>query len=378
MIRRIALLALLLAAPAAAQEADDTETFAIGADAFRAGATVRISEPGIDDVFAAGERVAIEAPISGSATLAARRVEAGAEIGGDLTAFGADVTVTAPVAGDATLMGYDVNVEAAIGADLRASGANVRLTAPVTGTAMLAGRSVFFSGAVEGDAVVAAEGLEFGPDARVAGRLTLYGEDADAIDVPGSVAPEDRIDRRLTDHWDAHTADGAESWPAVGWPGLVVGYIVGAVVLAVFVTLLAILAPASVERLRDIVRERPWRTFGMGFLALSVLLGAAFLLVLTVVGILAAPLVLIAAVLLGILGYLIGVYVVGRAVWGRFDGFPPDSIGEYALTALVGALVVSLVTLVPIAGWLVPPILALTGLGALTVAALRPEFRADA
>ena len=74
------------------------------------------------------------------------------------------------------------------------------------------------------------------------------------------------------------------------------------------------------------------------------------------------------------LGYLFAVYVVGRAVWARLDRLPPDTVGERAVAALIGAAVVSLVGLVPFVGWPLLLLLTLAGLGALAIAAFRPEF----
>ena len=195
MIRTIAAMLLLILASGAARAQDDGGSFRIGDDAYFAGSSVAVETTGLDAVFAAGERVTLAAPTSGTAHLAGRRVEARADIGGDLYAAGAGVTVGAPVAGNASLAGYDVSVEAAIGGNLRAGGKNVRVAGPVGGTALIAGESVEIEGVITGDAAIAVEDLSFGPDAKVNGRLSLYGEDVNDIAVPASVVPAERVDR---------------------------------------------------------------------------------------------------------------------------------------------------------------------------------------
>ena len=89
--------------------------------------------------------------------------------------------------------------------------------------------------------------------------------------------------------------------------------------------------------MRSAARARPRRTFGIGFLTLATLIGAAVLITLTIIGILAAPFLILAAVLLAMLGYLIGVYLVGLAIWERLGQLPPDGFPERALAVLIGA-----------------------------------------
>src|ERR687892_721718 len=98
MIRWLAALCVVLAPPLAAQERD--ETFRLGNDVYLAGASAVLDATGIDDLFAAAERVEVAAPLAGSALLAGRRVTANAAVAGDIYAAGADVTVAAPVGGD--------------------------------------------------------------------------------------------------------------------------------------------------------------------------------------------------------------------------------------------------------------------------------------
>ena len=88
--------------------------------------------------------------------------------------------------------------------------------------------------------------------------------------------------------------------------------------------------PASVERLRGLAGARPFRTFWIGFLTVSALIGASILAVLSVIGILAAPAVVLVAVALGFVGYILAIYLVGRAIWGWLGQLPPDTLPERA------------------------------------------------
>jgi hypothetical protein len=220
---------------------------------------------------------------------------------------------------------------------------------------------------------VTAGTLDFGPDARVAGRLSLYGRNADELDVPASVAPAERIER----YPDQPRPGPDEPAPASG-PGLLaatIGFVVGVMILALLSLPFALFAPNAVERLAAVTAARPLRTFWIGFLTLSALIGATVLAIATVIGILVAPALILAAAVLGFLGYLVAVYLLGRAVWVWVGHFPPDTIPERAFAALVGAVAVTVIALVPFLGWISLLVLALTGLGAISVAVLRPAFR---
>ena len=367
MIRHLAACLLVLAVPVAAQEPEDSVR--IGDDVFMAGGSAVLQAAGADDVFAAAERVDIAAPVGGSALLAGRRVTTDAAVGGDLYAFGADVTVAAPVGGDATLAGYDVNVTAEVGADLRASGRHVRVAAPVAGSALLAGATVHIDAAIAGDAEVTAGELSFGPGGRVGGRLTLHEDRPQPV--PESAVPPDRIERVPA---DPHEFDRVGA-PRLGWLALGSGFLIGVVVVAALGVIVASIAPEGLDGLRRVAGARPFRTFWVGFFTLAALIGAAVIATLSIVGIVAAPLLLALALALALLGYVIGVYLVGLAAWDRLGQLAPDSFPERALAALIGAALVGLVALVPFLGWLVLLALSLTGLGALCAAWLRPEIR---
>ena len=237
-----------------------------------------------------------------------------------------------------TAAGYDVDLAAAIGGNLRAMGRSVTVAAPVGGSALLSAETLTLDGSIGGDAAIDAETVVFGPGAKVAGQLILSGEDAGRLVVPEAVAPADRIERRPDAAVDARPGwSGAPLTPddAVrdGWIGVAVGFAIGVAILAALTFLVALAAPRKVERLAERLAEEPARTTWIGFLTLSALLGACVVAVLTIVGVLAVPVILLAAMVLGLLGYFVAVYGVGRAVWQRLDHLPPDTFAERAVAA---------------------------------------------
>jgi len=348
---------LLVALPAAAQEG-----LVLGDDVYRAGSTVVLAEKGAQSVFLAGERVAVEAGVAGSAHLAGRRVEVAAPVAGSLYAAGLDIALTAPVAGDATIAGRDIAVTAALGGSLRAAGATLRVTAPVAGNALLVGDSVTLDAPVTGDVALAADDMNFGSEARIDGKLVLLGGEDEAATVPARVVPPERTEVRRVER-------PAERPPAAGVAAGIGSFLAGIAILALLATLAASIAPVGIEALRDEISLRPFRTFGLGFLALAALVGSGVIIGLTVVGLLIVPAIVLATLLIGFAGCVTAVYMLGSSLYEWRTRREPDRLGARALAALAGAVVAGLVFLVPFLGWLFMLGLVITGTGALARAA---------
>lgn len=363
------ILAVFLASAALAQ---DQGAARIGDDAFLGGATVVHDSAGVDDLFMAGETITSAAPITGSAHMVGRKVTLAASAGGDVYAAGMEVAVTGEVTGDATLAGYEVRVEGAVGGDLRASGAKVNVSAPVGGYASVAGDEIRIDSVISGDAHLTGRSVDFGPDARVEGTLTVYEEEVGRIEVPESVASLDRVSRVKVEEW------GPEGMPAalrpITWQRLVLKFLGGVLVITVLAALTAALLPGPIAALRRQILAMPFRSIWFGFLALSTLAGAAILSAMTLIGLFVMPAVILAAVLTGFIGYVIGAYALGVGLMLAFGRGEPATFGARAIAAGVGALVAGLVALIPLLGWLFVLALTLAGVGALTLRQLRPAF----
>jgi len=368
MIRII--LAAFISICAACAQAEEAETFRIGQDAFLAGSTVVHSDAGADDLFMAGETVRVEAPIAGSAHLAGRRVEIDQTIGGDLYAVGMDVFLRGALAGDASVSGYTVEIRDAVGEDLRASGANVTVAGPVAGTALLAGDILRIESAISGDVQLSARQVEFGPEARIDGMLTLLSEAPGDIEVPPHVIPEDRITRRQVEGWQREL----RSVGAVGWWQVLWRFLMGVLVTAALVALVAAVLPGPLAEMRRRLLAAPLRSLWFGFLGLSTMTGAAILLAMTLIGMFLTPAVLVLAILLGVAGYFIAVYAFGVGLLMAAGRAEPASLGERVLAGALGAVVAGLIGLVPLVGWLFVFALGLAGAGGLIMRMFRPAF----
>ncbi|MEO0999127.1 MAG: hypothetical protein AAFW69_00760 [Pseudomonadota bacterium] len=354
-------LAVFTAQPAIADE--EVQSFGLGPDRFVAGERVVHSEEGIDDLFMAGNRVTLEAALAGSAHLAGREVEVVGAVGGDLYAAASEIELSAPVSGDATLTAYEVEIESggAVGGDLRAAAADVEVAAAIGGGAILAGDLVELDAAVAGDAAIAAREIVWGPGARIDGRLRVYAEDPEAVTVPERVASADRVEVLHIERFDREQRRGGMLGALVG------GVLLGALTVAALSYLALSVAPEAVVRWRRLALAQPLRAGVSGALVLALLFGLTGVLGMSVIGI---PLIPALGLLIGLAsfaGLAFGIYVLGLGTWMRLGGTLPEAHGTRAAIAGSAALVVGLLSFVPLLGWLL--LLALTFLGVGTLAA---------
>ena len=361
------LVAALFATPIVAD--DKPSFFDFGGDSFHAGRSMSHDAAGTDDLFMAGYRVAGNADIAGSAHMVGRRVVMEGDAGGDVYALGEEVMLRGNVSGDATLAGRAVSV-AGVGGDLRVAGSEVRLGGDVGGYAMVAGEDVTFDAAVAGDVSLAAQKVDWGDAASIAGRLIVYEGEPGGLEVPGRVVPVERIERREIEDWEGPRPPD--------WRRAIAKFLLGVVVVAALAALIAALVPERLAEMRRLILARPIHTLWLGFLALSAVIGAGVLFAITIVGLLFMPAMLLLAFLGGFAGYVVAAYAFGVGLLLAFGRNEPDSIGDRAIAAGVGALVAGIIGLIPLLGWIFVLALVLSGLGAITLRVIRPVFFSDA
>ncbi len=365
MLRPLTLICCLLAAPACAE----TSVLTIAQDRYEAGVTVLFAGPPGQDVFLAGNRVTVAAPVGGSAHLAGRRVAVDAAVAGDLFAAGYSVKVSGPVGGDASVSGYGVSLGPVTG-NLRAAGSEVTITT-VGGYALITGEDITLQGAIAGDAVLVADDITFAPGASVAGSLTIYAVDPASITVPTSVAPVTRVKIETRKSYDKGEWSDQMPMPMqVPVWRIVGGFLMGVLISGLIAAMVIAVAPKAVQNWRELALAHPGRAIWSGFLVTSALAGSGFVLMLTIVGVILLPVMLILTLVAIFAGYALGSYVLGVGLWlaaGR--AMPAGLPGKFALACL-GAFLAGLVWLVPVAGWFFVLGLTMLGIGTLAAFAL--------
>jgi len=363
MWRMLLTIAVLVLIPATCFAEDMKFEFA--GDQFASGQRPTLQQPVERDAFIAGNDVSLTAPVAGSAHLVGMNVNAAAPVTGNLYAAGFTVNVTAPVTGNLTAAGNTVAIasSARVGGNARLAGSSVTLAAPVSDSALVTAQSLTLEGTIGHDLAFHGQNLTFGPGAKVNGTLSI--EAPKPIEVPASVAPAERVKYQQaagSNYFSqaGSTAGGVLSgfWPAfwaIGTWWLLL-FVIGAAFIA--------FAPRLMGALDDAATFRPGQKLLFGLLALATLLGLVPVLVLTVVGLLLMPVLLLLIFVACTLGYIAGAFFLALRIAERTA--PIDNAPRRIAVLAVALIVAGLVSTVPVLGWVFSFVLLLFGLGLMT------------
>ena len=363
----LALTAFVAASPAS--HADDVAQLTFAGDQYAAGKITNIEAPVERDAFAVGNDVTLATTVSGDAHLAGYDVNVGSDVTGDLYAAGFAVNVTGAVGGDLTVLGNAVNIRSAgtVGGNARLAGSSVILAAPVAGSAIVTAHSLTLDTAIAGDFSFYGENLTFGPGARVDGKIEIRAPDA--VSVPTSVAPAERVSFEVLDAPDYVSEAGKTAGDVVGrfWPVFWTVVVFWLGLLIIGAGLIALL-PGAVAALQSAAERRPFRNLGLGILAFAAVLGLVPVVAMTVVGLLLVPVLLVFAVVASGLAYLVGAFIVGLRVATAFVATNTNI--RRLIVLAVSLLAAALLGMIPLVGWFITLGLVIFGFGTATLVML--------
>lgn len=367
--------ALLAAIPSAgAQDAK----LDFGGDQYAAGQNISVQSPVKRDAFIAGNDVTLDAPVSGDAHLAGFDVNATAPVSGDVYAFGFAVDITNQVGGDVTAAGNSVTLRATSGVagNARLAGQNVTIATPIEGSVLISAQTLTLDASIAGDLNFFGENITFAPGAKVSGQVTIQAPKE--IAVPATVAAADRVTFAQfapPDYMSEAGKSAAETMVTRFWPGAWIA-LSGWLALVIIGTAMIALMPKGMARMQAVSETRPFRKLGLGILAFASLLGLVPVFVLTVVGIIALPIVLVVIAMGCLLGYLAGVYFVGLRILNTFT--PVDTNLRRVIVLALALPAAGLLGLIPILGWLFTLTLLVFGLGVIAAVLIVRWSRRDA
>jgi hypothetical protein len=144
-------------------------------------------------------------------------------------------------------------------------------------------------------------------------------------------------------------------------------FVVGAACIA--------LAPVLVSKLQIISATRPFRRVGLGILTFAAVVGLVPVAVMTLVGILLVPFVLIFVVAACSLAYLAGVYFIGLRIAQAVT--PIETNGRRMAVLALSLVIGGLLTMVPFLGWFVSLVLLAFGFGVMAALTITNWSSAD-
>lgn len=307
-----------------------------------------------DDLYAAGERVQLRQPIEEDVFVAGRLIEVATSVGGDIMAAGETVELAGQSDDDVFAAGSRVTGTGLHADDLFVASSDVTLDADtvVNGDAYLAGASITLGGTYAGTVRMAGDRVRILEGTTIRGDLITYGEARPVIEEGATIEGTTRHFAPEVMRREATAYTAVLAWVR----GLLMWFVAG--------LLLVLLLPRLATLVTDQARHAPLASFGVGLVWYVLLIPVCILLLMTVIGvplvfvllgtsIMLIPLSMAAATLLA--GQWAGQYImprarVSRVMWQQ---------------ALLGALLLKLIRVVPLVGGLVTLVLVVTASGAL-------------
>jgi hypothetical protein len=383
----IAVMVLMLASAgtASAQSVPDFSADKVvnaeGGDVRTASASVVINGQAAS-IRAAGASVAIHADVAGSADVAGAEVTVDGSVGQARLA-GGSVTLTGDVAGDAYIAGGVLAITSRIGGQLFAAGGQVTIgpQSVIVGSAKVGGGKVTFDGRAENGARLSGGSVTL--NGTVSGDLTLEGGQivigATAV-VTGNVLIRSVNEPTIVEGSQISGTVTRET-PASWWDEMAVGswafrlgaafFIATATVITGIVTM--ILGRGTFEDAVTLTRSRFVSSFLVGLVTLILLPIVAIALMVTVAGIPAGLALLFAVPILVFVSYAVTAAGLADLIFNRPQS--PRIAGRTVVFLIVGAVILGLISLIPVAGPIIVFILLLVGIGAFLRSARRRAKR---
>lgn len=346
----------------------------IDSDYIRAGKVVQIDGEIKGDAYLTGGLVTVNGKIDGDLFIIAGKVNINGEVGNSIRVLGGDVTLNAPVTRNVFLACGNCTVtrQAIITGSLLTAGANLELAAPSIGKGFrFFGSRLYLNSPISHEAFVVAD-REFllGPNASISGDLKYTGNNEAVLQSGATVAgnisyqkiqPSEQYPRFFGARGALEVYNRAK--PVLDVIGFLVTALIGYLFLGLF--------PRVFEKTAMAMEKRPAASFGWGVLVALITPLVIVLFAVTIIGIPVALFLALAVYLLWLAATYLASFFLGRKLLlGRY--------GERrGWSLIIGLLILSFLSYLPILGNLIKLIIVLFALGALVLSYKQPTIYQD-
>lgn len=309
------------------------------------------------DVYAAGSTVTINGPVSQDVVAAGGTVVINSPVAGDVRVAGGTVQINAPIAGDLLMAGGTVNVSSKsnIGRDLIVGAGDLHLDAVVNGGVRAAGGDLAFNSEVKGDMYLASQDqVAFGPNSRVGGKAIFKLKNDPRIDGAAVFASSPEISKM-------NQRSAGDAGKAI-LGGLWIKLLAAILSALVFVWLF----PGFVKSVLDKARQTTATSLGIGVLLAISLPILAILTFVVLIGYKIGFLIMAVYFATWFLASILG--GIGLGAWlmtllsSRKEAWGHEWKVDWQ-AAVLGAAVLSLISLIPVVGWVICALVSLTAFG---------------
>jgi cytoskeletal protein CcmA (bactofilin family) len=333
---------------------------------FYAGKIVRLDGNVDGTAFAAGQEVTINGDINGDLFAAGQEVTVNGKVYGNLYAAGQKVLVKGQVTGDAFMAGEKAEAakEAVFSRDMIVFAANTYIAGRVERQFFSDSHYAALSGSIGDNARLAANNLEIKDGAEIKGKL-VYSSPNKAL-----VSEKAKIDGGTEWKKVAPGEKYEERRERDSLAGELFELIFGIAGALLIWFIASVWRPDFWSNMIKPISDEPVKTMGIGALALILGPVLAIILMATVIGI---PLALLLIFVYGFTIFLAKIIVavfIGSLLARRFN-WPVIHQGLWL--ALLGLAIIAVLTRIPFAGFLFMLMTVFWGLGAVTLAFIRPQ-----
>lgn len=337
---------------------------------FFTGSTVRVDGNVEGTTFASGQDVTINGNISGDLIVAAQTVTVNGKVSGNIYAAGQYVAIQGSSAGDAFLAAQDVTVGSAseFGRDLFAGGSKIMMEGSAQRDFHGSGDTILINGTIGRDVSLD------GASVVIADHAVIKGDLAYKSEVEASIATGSKIGGSTDWTYIDRTPQRNENMPGNMMGGKVLGKVLGIAGILLVWFLIRIWRPEAWKKTTDKVMEQPVKTLGIGAIAFIVTPILTLLLFITVIGIPAGILIMIAYSVSLYLSKIIAAVLLGSWLARRF-GWREIHKGIWLF--LLGLVILTLLCMVPILKILVWLVIIFLGLGSIISVNLRTDKKTE-
>jgi cytoskeletal protein CcmA (bactofilin family) len=360
----LALLAIVAAAPpASAIDLRFRESVHVTEDEIREGTLVvngeflRVDGVIRGDVFALVEQLTVRGKIEGNLFAVARDLELSGEVVGSAHTAAENLNVDGQVRGNLYTLSDVVTLapEARVGSDAFHLGERIRIEGEVRRDLITGGKHLEIRGSVGRDFETWARRAKILPSARIAGNVVAHVHDESDIEISqaalvGGETSIESLDSMRNRRLARYTHAAFYFWLLIR---LCAAFVVGLVLYALLPGLFGGRLSSGSEF---------FRSLGVGFVVLFVAPFALLIAGLTLVGL---PIALIGGALYLTALYLTGI-VVAALIGVSLVRPKSEALRDFGVALLVGVLILTVATHIPVVGVFLRFVVALVGLGLLT------------
>ncbi|MDD5041698.1 MAG: polymer-forming cytoskeletal protein [Candidatus Peribacteraceae bacterium] len=335
-------------------------------DLITAGGNVLVKAAVKQDLFAAGGTVFIDGVIGGDLRVAGGNLVLSGTIGGDLMAAGGSITLMdgSSVKGDVSIGGGDITLGGTVGGTVTVRGGQVRLGSIVKGDIDIQAEDITLKNSVDGSSLLVAKTITLDPGARLMRDVHFWSAEGEGqfADAGAQIKGKITYDAALLPLRNK-TFDGAGKAAGAGIIAAIIG--VGGFFLfsaTLVILLLVLLTKTFFMDAARFLSKKAWTSFLYGFLFFAATPVAAFLFLISIIGI---PIALFISTMYSfaiVFAKPLTAIVLTRTVelrrgykWGK---------PMIMLVSVLFYVALKIVALIPIVGWMVTLVTVLFAYGA--------------